>query len=859
MFRPAVILASLFCFAALSACQLDAESYRPVVVSQPAKTALSARTPTPAPTVAIAPAETGAPTPLPTPTNTPSPTPTPIPGERLAAAQRAYTNGNYEVARQEFDALLADPGAELYEQQQALHWRGRSELNLGNTAVAIATLKMFLKQYPTHNLARAAQFNLAQAYRQSGQTEAAINAYLGTIIPDDPANVYIYEIIGDLYLRSGAYTDTIKTYQTGIESTEDVGFKVHLSEGVAQANLLYNNNPEGAIEQYKEILDVAQIASYRAKILKLLGDSYQLAGNGEAAQESYLETVNNYPEAYDSYLALVELVNAEVPVDDFQRGLIDYHAEAYQPAIAAFDQYLNPPEPITATQTLSATSPLTGTKENPIVNPQDSGRKSEIANRDEALWLTGLSWKALGQYNSAIFTFQQLIDEHPGSPHRGEAHLQIGLLRIAQENITQGKAVLRKFARQSPDDPVAAQALWNAARQDLDDSQLEDAYTYMTELAENHPDSKYAGDALYWAGQAAYLTKNHEAAIQSWEKLAETYPDNDFVSFGGYWRATALLELGQEDEAQQAFEDLIDGPREYYRLRARDRIDGEQTEFVPLAVPGPHELAQEQAEAEAWLAGWLELADDAPNLSAISDDLRNDVNFRVGDTLLELGLREEALAEFEKAKDTWWNDPPAMYQLARYFSEKRLGRLSILASARVMFLSPLEDQKKAPIFIQRLNYPLYYEDVILREASELEIDPAVVAALIRQESLFERSAESAVGARGLMQVMPATGEYVAKRSEFGPFDTDQLWRPYINIKFGAWYIYQQLAIFEGNKFAAMAAYNAGPGNVLKWVQYTDDPDTFVETIPFRESRTYIRRVYVNLAAYQDIYGVTPRE
>jgi soluble lytic murein transglycosylase len=111
-----------------------------------------------------------------------------------------------------------------------------------------------------------------------------------------------------------------------------------------------------------------------------------------------------------------------------------------------------------------------------------------------------------------------------------------------------------------------------------------------------------------------------------------------------------------------------------------------------------------------------------------------------------------------------------------------------------------------------------------------------------------------VGARGLMQVMPTTGEYVAERSEFGNFNTDQLWLPYINIKFGAWYINQQLGIFDNNQFAALAAYNAGPGNVLEWIDISDDLDIFVESIPFRESRLYIRKIYVNLEAYRRIYG-----
>jgi soluble lytic murein transglycosylase len=183
-----------------------------------------------------------------------------------------------------------------------------------------------------------------------------------------------------------------------------------------------------------------------------------------------------------------------------------------------------------------------------------------------------------------------------------------------------------------------------------------------------------------------------------------------------------------------------------------------------------------------------------------------------------------------------------------------LGRLSIITAARLIFLSPAQTPEDMPIFIQRLYYPLYFEDAIFTEANKFELDPALVAAIIRQESLFEPSAHSNAGARGLMQVIPTTGEYVAERGDFSDFNADQLWLPYLNIKFGVWYINQQLGIFDGNLLAALAAYNAGPGNVLEWVKVSDDLDIFVESIPFWESRYYVRTVYVNLAAYRRIYG-----
>jgi soluble lytic murein transglycosylase len=764
-------------------------------------------------------------------------------------AQHAYASGDYETARREFDRLLADPGATPDEQRLALHWRGRSELNLGEAAAAIATLRLFLQQYPSDELARPAQFNLGQAYEQAGQYEEAVNAYLGSIVPGDEVNVYIYERIGDIRLQTGAYTETITAYQSGLDATEDPSFEVHLREGIAQAELL-RGNPTAAIDHYETILQLAQVADYQAKILRLMGEAYMALNQSEAAYEKYLEAVNNYPEAYDSYLALVELVvEANVPVDEFQRGLVNYHAENWQPAVAAFERYLNqlalqpvePAPPITGTETLTdsttATSPQPGLPD----------------RADEALWLMGQSQQGLGQYYNAITTFQRLIDEYPKSAHWGEAHVEIGQALIYQGNHAEAKARLRDFAAQNPVQPMASEALWRAARLDLSDDLFEEAHTSLHQFAERYPTSNYAAEALYWAGQATYKLEDYEGAIEDWTLLVNKYPLSDLVSYADYWRAKTLLDQGRQDEAEAILTKMTDGSLDYYRLRARDLLSGQQPEPVPIELPGEAQLTDEKAEAERWLRQWLGLP-ETETLSTPGAQLQNDPAFRRGEALLKLGLRDKALLEFETVKDNWWNDALVMYQLAVYFGEEGLGRLSIISAARLVFLSPAKDPEDAPLFIQRLYYPIYFPEVIFAEAEGLGVDPVLLLAIMRQESLFELSALSIAGARGLMQVMPATGEYVAQRTNFGSFDSDQLWLPYISIKFGAWYISQQLGIFNNNQFAALAAYNAGPGNVLEWVKVSDDLDIFVESVPFWESRTYIRRIYVNLAAYRRLYG-----
>ncbi len=845
-----LLLALLLIFPA--ACRLNRPPTEAAVAVSPTPTVTVPPTATPIPTAT--PTATLSPTPSPTPTDTPTPTPTPIPSDRLAAAQRAYRSGNYETARQEFDALLADPGADPHEKRLAVYWRGRSEVDSGDPTAAIATLKMFLAEYPSDELTRAAQFNLGVAYERTGQRREAVEAYLGSIIPNDPANVYIYERIGDIALQAEDYERAIDAYSAGLKATDDLGFQVHLREGIAQAELR-RENPEAALAQYDAILDVSQIAAYRAKILRLAGQAHLAAGDPDAAYTRFQEAVNRYPEAYDSYLALVELVNAEVEVDSYQRGLVDYHAAAYAPAIAAFETYLTATATPTATQTITPTAALTGTTALTATKTPPAA-PAALPHAADAVWYTALSWQGLDAAGNAINTLQQFINTYPADSRWGQAHLELAQAQVEQNSITLAQKTYRTFAADHPDHPLAPEALWRAARLDLDGDRLAEARTHLNNLAAAHPGSEYADDALYWAGRAAFLMDDTKAAIAEWEKLVNTYPTSDLASFGSYWQAKSLLILGQDEAAQRILRPLSHRTLDYYGQRARDLLDGTSAGETAdsLAFPTAAEQAAEQAEAEAWLAEWAGLP-QPDNLSALSAQVQGDPAFQRGQTLLALGLREEALAEFETVNENWWDNGPALFQLSIYYNEKGLGRLSILCAGRLISLSPAGVPEDTPLFVQRLFYPIYYPDLILAEAEAYDLDPTLMLALIRQESLFEPSAHSFAGARGLMQVMPATGDYIAQRSELvDNFDPDLLWRPYIGIKFGAWYINQQLGIFEGNAFAALAAYNAGPGNVLEWIKTSDDLDVFVEAIPFWESRLYIRKVYVNLSAYRHLYG-----
>lgn len=741
---------------------------------------------------------------------------------RLAKALKIYGTGNHQAAQKAFSAILAAADATPHEQRLALHWRGRSELLADNPTAAITTLTKFHGTYPDDPLSRATDFNLGVAYQATAQYNAAIAAYRRSLLENDPINSYIYERMGDSAVQNQAYPRAIAFYQQGIAATSQPSLIVGLRQKIADVAQL-QNNPAAAIAQYEAILTLSQIDWFRAKILKLMGDLQLDLNQPDLAYASYREAVDTYPTAYNSYLALIELVEAGVPVDEFQRGLVDYHAEAYLVAVAAFERYLASPEP---------------------------------SQPDEAHWYMALSQKGLGSYAAAIDTLRQYINRYPDSARWAAAHLEIGRLLDWSGRDAEAITHYRQFAANNFGLSGAGEALWRAGQLEYWADSLDEAETHLRQMAETYPANEYADDALYWSGRAAFKRANYETAAETWGQLASSYPNSDLASFGSYWQAKSLLQMKRTTEAKAVLETIVNKPFDYYALRARDLLVGQPPHSVPILLPTESQLATEQAEAEAWLRQWLGLTETA-EVSSLSQRLQEDAAFQRGRRLLELGLRDPALTEFETVKDSWWDAPLEMYQLSLYFQKQNMGRLSILGAARLAFLSPAATVESAPIFIQRLFYPIYFPELLFAEAEALDIDPAFALALMRQESLFEHSAESIAGARGLMQVMPTTGDYIAEQTGFTNFSRDDLWTPYISVKFGMWYISQQLSLFEDKhtQFAALAAYNAGPGRVLEWVEVSDDLDTFVEEIPFWESRLYIRKIYVNLAAYRRLYGV----
>jgi soluble lytic murein transglycosylase len=220
-----------------------------------------------------------------------------------------------------------------------------------------------------------------------------------------------------------------------------------------------------------------------------------------------------------------------------------------------------------------------------------------------------------------------------------------------------------------------------------------------------------------------------------------------------------------------------------------------------------------------------------------------------------VGLPIEAIAEWNSAIDAWQDDPLRLLAVARLAHQHEATYSALRAASRLANLPP-DDAPPAPTALKRLIYPTPYAALIRDEASQQQIDPRLFYALLRQESLFNPGATSWVGARGLAQVMPATGEGIAQNLGVSNFALDDLYRPHVSIRFGAFYISQRIEDMNGSIHGGLAAYNGGLGNALRWADGAQvaDADLFTERIDYPETEGYVKSVYAYYGVYRRIYA-----
>ncbi len=357
-----------------------------------------------------------------------------------------------------------------------------------------------------------------------------------------------------------------------------------------------------------------------------------------------------------------------------------------------------------------------------------------------------------------------------------------------------------EFAESWPSHPAAHESAFLAGRYHDGEQQWDMAARAFEAAIEAQGPGKY-DESCYWRGGFAHLAGGDpEGARVLWIEGCDLFPAGFWRDEMLYWTARTLPS-GSAEQSSLLEQVSAGHPWEYYGMLAADRMGGSPAWTPPFPSMNPPGEAVELAAA-----GYGTLAANVLRFSALPDSAS-----RIA-ALSMLGEHKEAI-ELCGALD----------------SRMRYSGGGVVPESIAVF-----------------QFPTPYADLVSDLTAGLSLQPALIHAIMREESSFDHEACSSVGAKGLIQLMPGTAYDVARWYALPFLEGDQLFDPENSIRYGSLYINRQWNAYSGALPLVLAAYNAGPGNASRWRDSlsfsASDPEWFIERITFRETREYVKRV-----------------
>jgi len=755
------------------------------------------------------------------PTVPPPPTPTPLPAMRVTSADEAFFLGYYEEAKTGYQQALAEAG-DANTQATALLGLIKTDNELGNCDAVIQSHQQITNQFPGSQPAQLSNFFAGKCFesRQDYASAAVSYANLQTARPgiiDD----YLFELIGDARINAGDYSNAIPAYYASL-SANPPGDENTLMVNIGKSYQALSNDTE-AIRVFSDLLASTQSDYTKATANLLIGQSYLNLGLPEQAYARFQDSVNNYQRSYDSYTGLIQLVNDGIPVDELNRGIVDYYAGQYGYALDAFNRYLSD-------------------------TPGHEGAGH---------YYKALSLQAMENHEEAIAELDALIQDHKGDRFWNLAWDEKSTIQwVYQDDFSGGAQTLIDFVAEVPDAAEAPQFLFDAARIQERGGLLSQAANTWARLIDEYPGAELSLRALFLSSISHYRLGNFDQALLGFQRTAVLAGDAENQSEAYYWIGKTQETKGDLASALSSWETAARlDPTGYYGIRGEQKIINEESYNQPANFDLGFDLEAERDQAKEWLISTFNL-DPALDLDSL-ESIANDPNYQRGVFFWHLGEFNLADAEFETLRQTYTTDPVVNFRLIPEFLKYRMHRDAIFSARQVLNLANLNDDTSltAPIYFNHIRFGPYFRELVTLAGQNANINPLLLFSLIRQESMFQSRAGSSAGAMGLMQLMPATGKEMAENLNWPPdFTNSDLWRPDVNITLGTRYLMNQRDYLGGNIAASLAAYNAGPGNAQKWLELSNgDMDLFLEIIRFEETRNYLMQIGEFLNFYNMIY------
>ena len=412
---------------------------------------------------------------------------------------------------------------------------------------------------------------------------------------------------------------------------------------------------------------------------------------------------------------------------------------------------------------------------------------------------------ASGERYSAIEKYNKIITQYPESSYARESYLRLAecyfQLNEPEKGIFQWKQVIEKY----PDSSQAMNAWWNLGR---------------------------------------YYTKNNNnsEALEAYRLLSERFSKSSLGDDALYWRGKTLQKMGLEEEARVIYEKLLrEYPLSYYTERITKQRD--DLNFVGLISAFEKE---DFTNLEEFLLKYAKI-EGKGQLSLLKAELFEEISFY-----------KESIIELKETLNDYPGNIFLLFKLSDVY-KKNMDYYNSLNYSEIVFNYLVDNLQldDLPFELWESLYPICFEDIIREYALKYEVDPLLVMAMIREESRFNSWNESVAGARGLMQIIFSTAEWIAQKINIIDFNDEMLFSPKVNINLGSWYIHYLKEKFSNDYILMISGYNAGPGITDQWLERYDqsDLDNFVENIPYAETREHIKKVMKSYQMYKKLAQV----
>ena len=436
--------------------------------------------------------------------------------------------------------------------------------------------------------------------------------------------------------------------------------------------------------------------------------------------------------------------------------------------------------------------------------------------------------------NIALQDFSKLYPQH--------AKIQKAKFNIGRNLWNLGKPLagakyFKEVANEDPSSERAVKALFFLGKIYEEQKNYPRSLKLYQEALKKYPDKFYGQWAGWRLGWVNYIDGKFDKAFERFQDVAERFPTGPFIEYNLYWSAKSAEKLGNKQKAKELLTNVATlYPYTFHGIRAKEKIQGvssQENNSEKMAPENPVKLGRALDSREKFYHT------RAQELSAIGliGEARKEIK------RLELSIRKNLTGVL------WLSN---LYHKAEGYSES----LKLLQLYKD-FATKSGERTLSPRF-WKYFFPLAYREAVASNSKYRKVDPFFVNGIIRQESLFDSKALSPAGARGLMQIMPATGKKLYPKTKLKkPFKIDVLFEPDLNIRLGVKYVSQLNKRFGGNGTHILISYNAGPHVLKKWLKrfgHLNDLDVFIESIPYPETRRYVKHVLRNRGIYSTLYS-----